>query len=273
MRIGCSTISFAPLTTEEAFQTIADLGFTVVDVAAVPKIFEHVQLVDPPEGHVEHVASLVEKFGFTVSGLQSVPWIPDALDNPDELKKRYTIAADAAVAVKASCWIVDSNACPPEDQGGRQKGLDRWKRTIDMAGELAKDRGLRLGIEAPHAGTLAETVPQALELLELSGNPELGIDYDCSHIVGADCSVEDSIAALGDRIVHIAIRDGVGPRQFRQPGEGVYDFHALIRELRRIDYKGDLTLELEPPQGATIEDRVRNAEQGKVFMEKVLAEA
>src|SRR5688500_13938797 len=78
MRIGCSTISFAPLTTEEAFAQIADLGFTVIDLAAVPKFFEHVQLVDPPEGHVDHVAALVEKFGFTVSGLQSVPWVPDA---------------------------------------------------------------------------------------------------------------------------------------------------------------------------------------------------
>jgi D-psicose/D-tagatose/L-ribulose 3-epimerase len=274
MRIGCSTICFGPQSTEEALQRIADLGFSVIDVAAVPRFFEHVQLIDPPAGEVERVANLVKQHGFEVSGLQSVPWIPDALDDPDELRRRYTVAADVAQAVNARAWVVDANNPGAGDAEGRAKGNDRFRRTIAMAAELAEARGLRLGIEAPHRGTLAQTLPEVIELLEIAEVPGLGLDLDSSHLLNSGASTPEAIAAIGDRIVHLALRDGHRGGEFCTPGDGDFDFAELFEQLAAIGYAGDATLELEPVHpDATADDRAKEAVRAREYLTPLLAAA
>ena len=274
MRIGCSTITFGPQTTEEALQRIADLGFAVIDVAAVPQFFEHVQLIDPPAGEVERVAKLVRGHGFDVAGLQSVPWIPDAIDDLDELRRRYTVAADVAEAVGARAWVVDANNPGSGDEAGRAKGLDRFKRTISMAAELAEDRGLTLGIEAPHRGTLAQTLPEVVALLEASDLPQLGIDLDTSHVLNSGSSAAEFLDVIGDRIVHVALRDGKLGGAFCTPGDGDFDFGEFFRLLAECPYDGDVTLELEPVQhDATADDRAREARRARDYLQPLLSEA
>jgi sugar phosphate isomerase/epimerase len=271
MRIGCSTICFGPQTTEEALRRIAELGFTVVDVAAVPRFFEHVNLVDPPAGEVDRVAKLVHDHGFEVAGLQSVPWVPDALDDPDELRRRYTVAADAAVAVGARAWVVDAGS-----QAGiaeRREGFDRFRRTIAMAAGLAEERGLRLAIEAPHKGTLAETLPQVLELLDVSGVPGLGIDLDTSHVLNSGSSTKEMLDALGGRIAHVALRDGHRGAGFCTPGDGEFDFAEFFDLLAATGYTGDATLELEPAREASADDRARDVARARTFLQPLVARA
>jgi sugar phosphate isomerase/epimerase len=274
MRIGCSTITFGPQSTEEALQRIADLGFAVIDVAAVPRFFEHVQLIDPPAGEVERVAKLVSGHGFEVSGLQSVPWIPDALDDQDELRRRYTVAADVASAVGARAWIVDANNPGKGDDAGRRHGEDRFKRTIAMAAELAAARGLRLGIEAPHRGTLAQTLDEVVTLLDLSGVPDLGIDLDTSHVLNCGASSADVLDAIGGRIIHLALRDGVRGGEFCTPGDGEFDFGEFFTLLAALGYQGDATLELEPVKAdATADDRAAEAVRARDYLQPLVERA
>lgn len=269
MRIGCSTISFGPLPVQEALSRIADLGFSLVDIAAVPKIFEHILLVDPPEAQIDTIAAVLHERAMQLVAVPTVAWIPDALDDPDELRRRYSIAADAAAALRAKVWVVDAG----QSSGGREKGLQRWRRTIDMAAELAAARGLRLAVEAPHAGTLATTLPEAIELLELADNPDLGVDYDTSHVHNGGASIAESIAALGPRIAHVALRDVVEAHHYAPPGEGVYDFRELLGALDRAGWDGDLMLELEPPEAESGADRRSDAAgRGKRHVEGLLAE-
>lgn len=267
MRIGCSTITFGPQSTEEALERIAELGFTVIDVAAVPSVFEHVQLISPPPGEVERVARLVHSYGFEVAGLQSVPCLPDAIDDQDELRRRYRIAADVAYAVGARAWIVDANRPDTNDSTGRTRGMDRFKRTIAMAAELAEERGLLLGVEAPHGGTLAETLPQVLELLEASDIPQLGIDLDTSHVLNVGASTADVLDAVGDRIVHVALRDGENGGRFCTPGDGDFDFAELFSLLMAIGYNGDAILELEPvAPDASVDIRAHEAARARDYL-------
>src|SRR3954447_21245009 len=100
MRIACSTICFGNAAVDDALEHIADSGFDLIDLAAVPLIFPHVQLTDdPPADQPERLAKRLAELGLAVNGVNSVPWIPDALDDPQELRRRYTICADVAAAV------------------------------------------------------------------------------------------------------------------------------------------------------------------------------
>src|SRR4051794_26413326 len=98
MRVACSTISFGSMPVGEALDRIAGAGFTLIDLAAVPRFFPHVDVISGAADQGGELAKQLAHYGLEVFGLQSVPWIPDALDDPDELRRRYTVAADVAVS-------------------------------------------------------------------------------------------------------------------------------------------------------------------------------
>ncbi|WP_158564176.1 sugar phosphate isomerase/epimerase family protein [Jiangella anatolica] len=274
MRIGCSTITFGPQSIEEAFERIADLGFRVIDLSAVPGVFDHVNLIDPPAEEIGRIASLVDRYGFEVAGLLSVPWIPDALDDAVELRRRYTFAADVAKAVGARAWVVDGNRPDTPDASGRAKGLERFRRTITMAADLAHERGIAIAIEAPHGGTLAETLPEAIELLEVADIPELGIDFDTSHVLNSGATTSEMLDAIGDRVIHVALRDARVGGHACTPGDGDVDFAELFRLLITTGYNGDVLLELEPAaEDASAEERGREAVRARGYLEPLLVAA
>lgn len=267
MRIGCSTITFGRSSTEDALRNIARLGFTVVDIAAVPGVFNHIEILARPAGEIERISNLVLQYGFEVAALQSVPWVPDAIDNFEELRRRCTMAADVAQAINASAWVIDANRPDAGGHAGRKKGIERFKRTVAIAAELADDRGLRLGIEAPHRGTLAETLPQVVEILDVSDIPELGIDLDTSHMLNCRSSTSQILETLGNRIIHVALRDACGDHKFCTPGDGEFDFAEFFLLLAKNGYKGDATLELEPAnERASVDSRAREAERARNYL-------
>lgn len=247
MRIGCSIITFGNRPVEESLRRIAELGFDVVDVAAVPSYPEQGELVAPAARHIDRLAGLVQRHGFDVAGLQSAPWVPDFPDDPDEFRRRYTMAADVAATVGARVWIVDANVgigAGPD----RAAGLDRFKRATAVAAELADSRGLQLAVEVPHGGSLGESLPEIVELFDASELPQLGIDLDTSHVLNCGASTREVLAALGDRVVHVALRDGRrGGGPFLTPGDGDFDFAEFFPLLSDAGYTGDVMLELEPP--------------------------
>ncbi|HJQ46579.1 MAG TPA: sugar phosphate isomerase/epimerase [Amycolatopsis sp.] len=256
---------------EEALEHIAELDFTVIDLSAVPALFNHVDLVTRDPGQVSRIASLVRDFGFEVAGVQSVPWHPDAIDDFDELTHRYTVAADVAQAVGAKAWIVDGNRPEPEN-GGHARAIDRFKRSISLAAELASARDLRLGIETPHRGTLAETLDQVVELLDASDIPNLGVDLDTSHMLNSGSSSVDIVEAVGQRIVHIALRDSHLDGTFCTPGEGNFDFAEFFKLVKSTGYQGDMTLELEPvDRNSSATERANEAARARQYLEPMIA--
>lgn len=274
MRIGCSTLTFVPQTLDEALDRIAGLGFTVIDIVAVPGWCDHVLLAEPPLGQTDRVADLVRSHGFDVAGLQTIPWHPDALDDPAELRRRYTVAADLAQALGADAWVVDANGPDANAADPRAGGLDRFKRTITMAAELADERDLRLAVEAPHRGTLAETMPEVRQLLEAADLPRLGVDLDTSHLLNSGATAAEVLGELGPRVYHVALRDGVHGGRFCTPGDGDFDFADFFGQLTAAGYPGDVTLELEPAHpddSATV--RAREAARAREYLQPLLAAA
>lgn len=272
MRIGCSTIPLAPLSGEEAVRTLARLGFQVIDIAAVPTVFEHIRVVDSPPDQPERFAALVEELDLEVNAVPTVVWLPDALDDLAELRRRLTVAADVAAAVGAKCWIVDAGQPVGED---RAAGLDRLKRTVAVQHELAVERGLRLAVEAPHAGTLAERYEGIADVLRVvtDVDADIALDLDTSHLHNCGAPAETVIAEHAHRIAHVAIRDTVAPHQWdMRLGEGNVDFPTIIRQLDSVGFDGDLMIELEPSGNVGLAERIERIVHAREYLTNILGE-
>jgi inosose dehydratase len=255
----------------EALKRIADAGFEHVELCAIPVWCPHVDIAARPDGQGEQLAALTKELGLTVVGMNSVPWIPDALDDPAELKARFTAAADVAAAIGAPVWVIDGGQPLPEERGGRPAAVERWRANVVLAAELAKERGIKLAVETPHRGTIAESVEGAVALLHEAGVEGLGMDYDTSHVYNAGTSVADSLDLAYDRIAHVALRDAKPDGSFCAPGDGGYDFAALVAALRQRGYGGDLVLELETAGELSTDEIVDEAVRSHKLIADLLA--
>lgn len=269
MHIGCSTICCGNAPADLALRSVREAGFSNIDLAAIRGIAPHVDVVGRPAGQAEALARAVAANGLGVDALICVAWFPDALEDFHELQRRYDTLAEVASAVGAATLIVDANTKRPDED--RSHALDRFKRTTDLLAVIASGRGLSVAVEVPHGFTLAETLEQSLEVLDFADNPALGVDYDTSHVWNSGATIAESVSALGDRIVHVALRDVLGPDRYGPPGDGVFDFAALLNALDQISYAGPLTLELEPHDDLPIDDRVRDAIRGRDHLNLLLA--
>ena len=128
-------------------------------------------------------------------------------------------------------------------------------RTI--AGE-AERAGVRVGLEPVNRvggedWTIVTSIPEAVELLEDVGRPELGILFDVWHLWNTP-SLLDDIEAHADRLVGVHVSDWREPtRSWADrvlPGDGVADVPAILGALDRTDWNGPYDFEIFSDNGA-----------------------
>lgn len=113
-------------------------------------------------------------------------------------------------------------------------------------GALAADQGLDVVLE-PHPDTLSMDDAFAVALIDGIGRDNVGLVYDsCHYGVGQPDTYLEAIARLGPRIRHLHLADGDGRTYaLHLPlGEGVLDLDGIVRELRRIPFRGTVTNDL-----------------------------
>jgi sugar phosphate isomerase/epimerase len=119
-------------------------------------------------------------------------------------------------------------------------------KAIRKLAGCAEIDGVRLTLEAPHPGTLSETVAEARRFYDLLKDRRVACTLDTSHVArGNPTPVEKSIAEIGTEIGHVHFRDCIGENNHLTPGKGQVDFRAVIETLDRTGYTGDFILELE----------------------------
>ena len=87
-----------------------------------------------------------------------------------------------------------------------------------------------------------------LELIEAVKPSELFINFDPSHLAVHDDDISSAIRTLGQRIVHVHVKDARGtPSDYQFPplGQGVIDFMGFMAAMKEVDYSGVLSIEYE----------------------------
>jgi sugar phosphate isomerase/epimerase len=184
-----------------------------------------------------------------------VPQVPSILPNaviagPDDVEER--IEAMRASLHRLARYRPDCVLCLTGAAGGRDEtearglvvdGLRRLAAAADGA-------GVRLGLEAIHASqreqlTIVTTIPEALELLDEAGLPDVGIMVDLWHLWDTP-EIERHLRENVDRItgVHVADWHADGRAERALPGEGIARIGELLGVLREAGWAGPLDVEI-----------------------------
>jgi D-psicose/D-tagatose/L-ribulose 3-epimerase len=105
----------------------------------------------------------------------------------------------------------------------------------------AADRGVKVGIEPVnrYESFLVNTAGQALELMELIGEPNVGIHLDAYHMNIEEDDFRNPVELVADTLVHFHLSEshrGV-------PGRGTVDWDGIMGALRDTGYSGYVGLE------------------------------
>lgn len=184
-----------------------------------------------------------------------VPLVPSILPNtviegPEDVETR--IESLCASMRRFAPFEPDCVLCLTGPAGGRTEE-DARRLVIDGLRRIAAAAdaaGVPLGLEPIHASerdslTLITSIPEALELLDEAGLPNVGIMVDLWHLDDTP-DIERHLADNVDRItgVHVAEWFG-GERGDRAlPAEGVSRTAELMRVLRDAGWKGAWDVEI-----------------------------
>lgn len=115
-----------------------------------------------------------------------------------------------------------------------------------------------------------------LRVIDEVGTGNLGVNFDPANLLmNARANPEDALRMLSPHIMGMHGKDGRYPeggapkgREHRL-GEGQADYPALVRILREIRYKGDITIERETPDGP---ERMQDLRDAKAYLENILSD-
>ena len=115
----------------------------------------------------------------------------------------------------------------------------------ELAG-YAAERGVVIAIE-PHVGTMLDTPPRVVELVDSMGLDNLRVNFDISHFNVMGIDIETSVSALAPLSATPTSRtNGAWHRttSFSFPGEGEFDYVTYLKAMRRHGYTGFISAEI-----------------------------
>lgn len=245
-RLGCSTISFRHLDLVRALQTIDDLGFTELDLGALPGVCDHVPFV-LDDAAVEQVARTVIASGLTVRSINGdIGDLNAPLDAGSRVARQTHLdnLVALAVATDARALVLPNGALHHDPVDTLERDIARVADELTAAAAVANSRGIELWTESLHLHRLCCTLERA-QLLTDRLPENVGVVMDFSHVVASGGDPVEFVARFGPRITHVHVRDATPGRINVSVGNGQVDFARGLKELATAGYAGHFSLELE----------------------------
>lgn len=134
----------------------------------------------------------------------------------------------------------------PIREEDRAAKLEALKNELDELGPLVEKKyNVRLAMECLPRTCLMNTSAETMDILK--GRPSLDNCFDTNHLLQE--KPEDYVKAVGKRIgaIHVSDYDNINERHWI-PGkqEGVIDWVAVVRELKKAGYSGPFLFEVTP---------------------------
>ena len=202
-----------------------DLGFQSVDIWDA-----HLSARWTTDEHLAVAAELLRERGLGVASLAG--WFGEDLD---------TFAAHCRIAAAVGAPVL----------GGRTSLL-----RSDRAGmkSVLAEHDLRFGLENHPERTPAEVLEQ---IGTDDGDGRIGATVDTGWFATQGYDAARAIEELGERVLHVPLKDvaAVGePHRTVAHGAGVVPLRACVGALKRIGYRGAISIEHEPDEGDPSED-------------------
>ncbi|MET0452833.1 MAG: sugar phosphate isomerase/epimerase [Mycobacterium sp.] len=245
-RLGCSTISFRHQVLAEALETISSLGFTEIDLGALPGVCDHVPYVLDARA-VEDVASTVAASGLQVRSVNGDVGdlnAPLAAGPRADRQSHLEMLIGLTAATKARALVLPCGAIDHAPIETLESDVALVADQLGAAARVAAAHGVQLWTESLHLHRLCWNIERA-QLLSDQLPEDVGIVMDFSHIVASGGDPVDFVERFGPRIAHVHIRDAVADNINLSVGNGQVDFARGLKQLAEADYRGHFSLELE----------------------------
>jgi sugar phosphate isomerase/epimerase len=177
-----------------------------------------------------------------------------------------------AKALGVNVVQITENMYPPKWMTEKD-AYDTMKVTLRAIAETCEENGVYLGIE--QHGPYTAHIKGLRRILELVDSPWIRVNYDCGNTF---LSGEDPYAmldAIADKVVHVHAKD-IPTKQAEAErgkvtgtavgcacGDGVIDWHRIVRRLKQAGYNGVLSVECGTEEQAA---------KSLVYLNKVLSD-
>jgi sugar phosphate isomerase/epimerase len=253
LRLSCADSAFPKIPHDTSLAVISGLGFDAADVC-VFEGYEHTTpatvLADPAKAADEvrerlDRHELITSDVFLILGQDFQELAPN---NPDpavreEALESFEKLLDFARRLDSPGITVLPGA--EFDGVDPEESLELAAAELNRRAELAGEAGLKLAFE-PHFGSIVQTVPRTLQLLEHT--PKVGLALDYSHFVFQGIPVAE-VDQLLPRTYHFHVRQG-GPGVIQaRTREGEIDFERVRDDLLGQGYTGYFCIEYQWEDG------------------------
>ncbi len=240
MKTAIATVSISG-TLPEKLEAIAAAGFDGVE------IFEQDFIAH--DGGARDVGRMIRDHGLEIPLFQpfrDFECLPEPLRSKafDRAKRKFDVMQELGTDLILICSSVH-----PRSLGGIKRAAD------DLAelGEIAKQRGIRLGYEALAWGRHINDHRDAWEIVRQADHPNVGIILDSFHTLGRKIDPESIRAIPGEKIFFVQLADAPAidmdllywSRHFRNmPGEGDLEVQRFMQAVMAASYTGPISLEI-----------------------------
>jgi sugar phosphate isomerase/epimerase len=230
---------------DQALKGIAELGYDGVELSVTPGWCTELYSLDHDER--QRIRRLIKQHELkltAIAGHASMCAEDPAADQRNMQRLRDGI--DCALELAQG----DETAILMSTVGGTP---DTWEavreRIVARVGELARyaqERGVVLAVE-PHCASALNLPERAIWLLDQVSAPNVGLNFDISHMDVMGISIDECVPVLAPRSVSTHVKDQRGRypyHEFLTPGEGSFDFVHYLRVMHAAGYDGDIVVEV-----------------------------
>lgn len=287
MRTAVFTKIFADRPLEEAIDLAADLGYDGVELMGrAPHL-----AADTPLEHARELKDHLDDRGLGVPCIATNTGDYVGTTEAEDRAELADLERFLRLAGVFDCDVIRHGPGGPPPFEATEEVFEQAAAGMRLAADLAAEYGVTLCVEI-HAKKVSETAESTLRLLDLIDRENVGVIHDAGNmfIVDTDYGPE-SIDALGDRLVHVHVKDESleddpshpdagtldrpdGPRHYRPRlmDEGDVDYGSVIDGLASVGYDGFLTDECHVGRDDP-DDDVRIAEHELAVLSDLLVDA
>jgi sugar phosphate isomerase/epimerase len=254
MVFGYSTNAYVKFALREAIDRIARLGFGGVEIICdqphlyPPEVDERERGIirQTVEDHRLRVTNLNSFTLFAVGDTYLPSWIePDPRRR--DIRIRHTIDC-LNLAKSLNCKNISvPPGGPLVNNMSRAEAFSLFYAGLEKVIPLAEELGINVLIE-PEPKLLMENTQEFLSFVKPIESAAVGINFDVGHFF---CAGEDPCAAfekLCPWVGHVHLEDIGADRSHNHliAGHGAIAFPDVFKTMKRLDYAGDISLELYP---------------------------
>lgn len=306
MKLGFVSAILPDLSLAEVLAFAAEAGYDCVEVMCWPPSaaerryagVTHIDVTNFTNEHARQVHDLVANSGVTISGLG---YYPNPLSPDEEEAQRVTLHLTKVIAAAALLGLANVNTFIGRDY--KRSLDDNWPRCLAIwrpLARLAESRNVKIGIENcpmlfsadewPGGKNLAHSPAVWRRLFTDLGSPNIGLNYDPSHLVWQQMDYVKPIREFADRLFHVHAKDvrvdrdklnDVGilahPSAYhtpKLPGLGDVNWGQFFSALTDVGYAGAVCVEVEDrAYEGSLERRKDSLRQSATYLRNYIPKA